>query len=235
MESSRLTRKLLRDVAGATVIRRCVNGLLAQGFEARDLIVVTDSEAIESEIDSWSLGVCCAVREFEATCGSQRIHEFLAHQPMGFERVLIWQADEIVDSHSAAVLRDFFEALPSGGSYNFFTRWDSSEFLEGGVQVCGTDMVAGFTRNRLRAEGCAGLHVGVYLLESSMFSEFPSSIWDAYSENIEMNALLACDHPLCLREFPADDRWNVVQVNTQDDLDHARSIFSGKNREKYEI
>lgn len=207
-----------------------MDGLLSQGFEVGDLFVVTDSEAIESEIDSWSLGVGCAVRDFEATCGSQRIHELLTHQPICVERVLIWQADEIVDSHGVVVLRDFFEALPVGASYNFFSRCDSSEFLEGGVQVCGTEMVTGFTRARLKAEECAGLHAGVYLLEYSVFSEFPPSIWDAYSENIEMNALLACGYPLHLRELPADEGLNVVQVNTADDLEYARSIFSGMNR-----
>ena len=106
---------------------------------------MTDSEAIESEIDSWSLGVGCAVRDFEATCGSQRVHELLAHQPMGFERVLVWQADEIVDSRGVGILRDFFEGLPEGVSYNFFSRWDSAEFPEGGVQVRGAETVSGFT------------------------------------------------------------------------------------------
>jgi hypothetical protein len=208
-----------------------VDGLISQGFEVGDLFVVTDSEAIESEIDSWSLDLGCAVRDFEATCGSQRIHELLAHQSMGVERVLIWQADEIVDSHGGVILRDFFEALPVGVSYNFFSKWDAPEFLEGCVQVCGTEMVTGFTRARLKADECAGLHVGVYLLDYSVFSEFPPSIWDAYSENIEMNALLACGYPLHLREFPVDDGWNVVQVNTADDLERARLIFGGRNRE----
>ena len=229
MESSRLPRKLLRDVAGATVIRRCVDGLLAQGFQACDLVIVTDSEAIESEIDSWSLGVCCAMRKFEATCGSQRIHEFLAHELIDCEHVLIWQADEIIDSGGGGILRNFFEGLPSGASYNFFSDWALPQFPESGVQVCGSDWVAGFSRARSKAEKCAGLHVGVYLLDKSVFTQFSPSIWDYYEGDIEMNALVSLGYPLRLRELPINTHWHVIQINTADDLDAARSVFLKKS------
>jgi hypothetical protein len=77
----------------------------------------------------------------------------------------------------------------------------------------------------LKTKRCAGLHVGIYLLDVSVFKNFPPDIWDRYDESIEMNALLALGYPLHLRELHNSDDWDILQVNTLNDLEVACSIF----------
>lgn len=227
LDSSRLANKLIAKIGGKEVLRLTIEGLLKQGFPAQNIIIVTDSLEIVSRVNFWGLGVKVSYRDYKATCGSQRVHQFIGSSTFYDDQVLIWQGDEIIVEPGDISLRAWIESLDPYRSYNFYTPWYEKSFIEGAVQVCGTTQVSRFSRDSSPKSDVKGLHLGIYLLQRRLFDEHSLSIWDDYQDNIEMNALLNADVSLDLVQFVSDPKMKVVQVNTKVDLDVARAMISG--------
>lgn len=219
LESSRLRRKLIASVCGKEVLRHCIEGLLGQGFDSGDVIVLTDSEAIYTRVVSWQLGVKCELRAYNAKCGTQRVHEYILSSPDFEESILIWQGDEVVVTKDEVYLAEYIERFDPHFNYNFYHDISGVCFPEGAVQVIGDKHVSGFSREIKPRPNCKGLHVGAYLLNSDVFFKYPLSIWDDYADDIEMNALIRLQCSIELAEFVPQNQLRVVQVNVPRDID----------------
>ncbi len=107
-EATRFPGKLMQDLNGKTVIRRTFEAAVKTGlFE--EVYVVTDSDIIEGEINSFGGKVLRSKREHE--CGSDRIAE--AIEDMEVDIVVNVQGDEpLIDKESLAKLLQVFVEDP---------------------------------------------------------------------------------------------------------------------------
>lgn len=105
-EASRFPGKLMKDLGGKTVIRRTYEAALKTGL-FQEVFVVTDSDIIETEINSFKGNVIRSKKEHE--CGSDRIAE--AVENMDVDVVVNVQGDEpFIDEESLQKLINVFYA-----------------------------------------------------------------------------------------------------------------------------
>lgn len=230
-EATRFPGKLMQDLHGKTVIRRTYEAAVQTGlFE--EVYVVTDSDIIEAEINSFGGQALRSKKEHE--CGSDRIAE--AVENMDVDIVVNVQGDEpLIDKESLAKLLDVFkdDFKEEIDLASLKTALHDSEDINNpnNVKVITNkdNLALYFSRFPLpypRDNGTGVTyykHIGVYAFRKQALMDF---------YRLPMLKLEATEKIECIRYLEYGKKIKMVETNfsgigidTPEDLEKARKLF----------
>lgn len=230
-EATRFPGKLMEDLHGKTVIRRTFEAAVNTGlFE--EVYVVTDSDIIEKEIESFGGKALRSKKEHE--CGSDRIAE--AVENMDVDIVVNVQGDEpLIDKESLAKLLEVFKDDPEGNIdlASLKTALHDAEEINNpnNVKVITNkdNLALYFSRFPLPYPRDTGTgvtyykHIGVYAFRKQALMDF---------YNLPMLKLEATEKIECIRYLEYGKKIKMVETNfrgigidTPEDLEKARKLF----------
>ena len=176
LESSRLEKKLLKEINGKTIIERTWRKCLES--QAKEVVVATDSTEIYDLIIG--LGGECFLSKKIHESGTDRIHEYVTSSFVAEDALIInVQADEpLIDINSINELAAFM----ASNNYEYATlckKFGEDEDLDDPNKVKvvfdGKGKALYFSRSRMLAntkEGTSYHHIGVYAYKSDALKAY---------------------------------------------------------------
>ncbi|MCP9200704.1 3-deoxy-manno-octulosonate cytidylyltransferase [Gramella sp. GC03-9] len=231
-EASRFPGKLLKDLAGKTVIRRTYEAAVDTNL-FDEVYVVTDSDKIEAEIKQHGGKVIRSQKEHE--CGSDRIAE--AVENMDVDIVLNVQGDEpFIDKNSLAKLLEVFEQdhLKEIDLASLKTAlYESDEITSANnvkVITDHNDFALYFSRFPIpyprdtSAKVTYFKHIGIYAFRKSALMDF---------YKLPMLPLEAAEKIECIRYLEYGKKIKMIEtsvksigIDTPEDLEKAKKLLS---------
>lgn len=232
LQSKRLSEKLIRKANGLCIIEHTINGLERLGFSTSDITVVTDSDQIADILSDYQVAV--KLQHKAASCGSQRVHNYISSQK-GVQRqhLLLWQGDEVYIGPRFD-LKNEIASVPFQNVLNFGQKLsvDQASAIDDNSVVTfagGNGKIDKFARGPVDSRmSDRYLHLGIYLFEKSFFERSDPGIWDNYQDDIEMNAVLSQGDDISFYAKQENLR-QTFQINTETDLERfTREIQSSR-------
>lgn len=229
--ATRFPNKLLAEIAGKTVIRRTWESAQATGLFA-DVIVVTDSDAIQQEIERHGGRVVRSTREFES--GTDRIAEAAAS--LDADVFVNVQGDEpFVQREPLAQLLALFE-----GEDGLYTQVASlvqelkeealiadPNYVKVALDLKGNALF--FSRSRIPypRDAAAAVpvyeHIGVYAFRKAALMQFPQWAPTPLERAEKVECLRFLEHGVPLRMAVTD--YMGVEIDTPEDLVRAAAFL----------
>ena len=225
LESSRLEKKLLKEINGKTIIERTWRKCLES--RAEKVVVTTDSTEIYDLIID--LGGECYLSKEVHESGTDRINEYASSNLVAPESLIInVQADEpLIDTNSVNELAEFM-ALNKYEYATLCKKFAEDEDLDDPNKVKvvfdGKGKALYFSRSRMLAntkEGTSYHHIGVYGYTARFLKEFAAAEQSQLekSEKLEQLRALENDLPIHVLEVDEYDAWGI---DTPEDLEKFR-------------
>ncbi len=225
LESSRLEKKLLKEINGKSIIERTWNKCLES--QAKEVVVATDSTEIYDLIINLG-GECFLSKEIHES-GTDRIHEYVTSSLVAEDALIInVQADEpLIDINSINGLAAFM----ASNNYEYATlckKFGEGEDLNDPNKVKvvfdGKGKALYFSRSKMLSntkEGTSYHHIGVYGYTARFLKEFAAAEQSQLekSEKLEQLRALENDLPIHVLEVAEYDAWGI---DTPEDLEKFR-------------
>ncbi len=229
--ASRFPGKLMQDLKGKTVIRRTYEAAVKTNlFE--EVFVVTDSEIIQKEIQSFQGKAIMSQKEHE--CGSDRIAEAVEH--MEVDIVVNVQGDEpMIDTRSLEKVLNVFQEKDAAriDLASLKTPIHKKEDIDNPnivkVITDKDDFALYFSRSPIPfpREPHSGItyfrHIGIYAFRKQALMDF---------YRLPMRKLEATEKIECLRYLEYGKNIKMVEtatrgigIDTPEDLEEARRLF----------
>ena len=226
LESTRLEKKLLKEINGQSIIERTWKRCLESA--ASKVVVATDSTEIYDLIVS--LGGNCFLSKETHESGTDRIHEFVESSNISEDSLIInVQADEpLIDINSINELAKFM----ASNNYEYVTlckKLADEEDLDDPNKVKvvfdGKGKALYFSRSRMLAntkEGTCYHHIGVYGYTAGFLKKFAAAEQTELEKSEKLEQLRALENDLSIHVLEVDE-YDAWGIDTPEDLEKFRT------------